>query len=85
MCYEKKIPENKGTVEESLAGSGKMPLEERFPYLNTMAGMTYCMNEEDFYLEIIESFIQEDKRNILNNEYEEESWENYQLFRILEK
>ncbi|MDD7177942.1 MAG: ATP-binding protein [Lachnospiraceae bacterium] len=84
-----KIPENegitatvknKGTVEESLAGSGKMPLEERFPYLNTMAGMTYCMNEEDFYLEMIETFIQEDKREVLNTVFEEESWENYQVY-----
>lgn len=72
--------ENEVTAGEMPTVSDKATLEDRFPFLNTKAGMTYCMNEEDFYLEIIESFIQEDKRKILNNEYAEESWENYQVY-----
>ena len=53
-------------------------MEERFPYLNTTVGMTYCMNDETFYLEMIETYIQSDKRDMLNREYEEMSWNDYQ-------
>ncbi|MGN0292364.1 MAG: response regulator [Lachnospiraceae bacterium] len=54
-------------------------LEERFPTLNTQMGMAYCMNEEDFYLEMIDTYILGDKREALAKEYAEESWENYQV------
>ena len=72
--------EQKEAAEEMRFVSGKVTLEERFPYLNTSSGMIYCMNEEDFYLEMIDTFIQEDKRKVLNNSYAEESWENYQVY-----
>ena len=68
-----------GAAEETPSVSGKASLEDRFPYLNTRSGMIYCMNEEDFYLEMIETFIQEDKREMLNSEYEQESWEDYKV------
>ena len=33
------------------------------------------MNEEDFYLEMIDTYILGDKREVLAKEYAEESWE----------
>ena len=61
------IPEIK--AEEEPAASGTQTIEERFPYLNTNAGMTYCMKDESFYLEMIESYVQEDKRELLEKEF----------------
>ena len=55
--------------EEATAASGTQTIEERFPYLNTNAGMTYCMKDESFYLEMIESYVQEDKRELLEKEF----------------
>ena len=65
--------------QESVSVQGKT-LEERFPMLNTVVGKTYCMNDEAFYLEMIETYIQTDKRDVLKAEYEEQSWKNYQTY-----
>ena len=67
-------------AEEEPAASGTQTIEERFPYLNTNAGMTYCMKDESFYLEMIESYVQEDKRELLEKEFAAASWENYQVY-----
>lgn len=47
--------------------------------MNTQMGMGYCMNDETFFLEMIEEYIRGDKREVLAKEYEEESWKNYQI------
>ena len=55
-------------------------LEERFPMLNTQAGFLYCMEDEAFYLEIIGTYVEEDKREVLETAYAEESWQDYQTY-----
>ena len=67
-------------AEETPVASGEQTIEERFPYLNTNAGMTYCMKDESFYLEMIESYVQEDKRELLEREFAAASWDNYQVY-----
>ena len=37
------------------------------------------MDNEEFFLEIIESYVNEDKREILEQEYEKEDWKDYQI------
>ena len=37
------------------------------------------MNDEEFFLEMIETYIDEDIREVLAQEYAEESWKNYQI------
>ena len=54
-------------------------LEERFPALNTRKGMAYCMNDEAFYLEMINEYLRSDKREVLEQEYTDEDWVNYQV------
>lgn len=66
-------------AEEAQAIIEKHALEERFPYLNIKAGMEYCMNDEDFYLDIIETFFEEDKRGLLEKEYSSSEWNSYQV------
>ncbi len=70
---------NSGNIEEMQAIKEKQTLEERFPYLNVEDGMAYCMNNEDFYLDIIETFINEDKRKLLEKEYSSSDWNSYQV------
>ena len=70
---------NTENTEEAQAVTRKHTLEERFPYLNVKAGMAYCMNDEAFYLDIIETFIKEDKRELLENEYSSSEWNRYQV------
>ncbi|MGN0513809.1 MAG: ATP-binding protein [Lachnospiraceae bacterium] len=65
--------------EETPATIKETSMKERFPYLNTEAGMMYCMNKEDFYFKIIETFYHEDKREMLEKEYSSESWYDYQV------
>lgn len=38
------------------------------------------MNDEEFFLEMIETFILGDKRELLETEYGKESWKNYQTY-----
>lgn len=55
-------------------------LAERFPNLNIATGLKYCMNDESFYLEILNTYIEEDRRSVIEKEYAEESWKNYQTY-----
>ncbi|MDD6194641.1 MAG: ATP-binding protein [Lachnospiraceae bacterium] len=68
--------ENTEQVKEEVKGG---TLQERFPTLNIPVGLRYCMNDEDFFLEMIDTYIQGDKRETLAMEYADESWENYQV------
>ena len=70
------MSENTEPVKEEVKGGS---LQERFPSLNTQVGLGYCMNDEDFYLEMIDTYIQGDKREMLAKEYADESWENYKV------
>lgn len=42
-------------------------------------GMTYCMNDEDFYMEMIADYKVGDKTAKLQAYFEAEDWENYQI------
>lgn len=66
------------TEETKTAIKGTSP-KERFPYLNTESGMMYCMNNEDFYYSVIETFYHEDKRELLEKEFASEAWHDYQV------
>lgn len=72
--------ENTENTEQATLDTAKpKTLEERFPTLNTQLGLCYCMDNEEFFLEIIESYVNEDKREILEQEYEKEDWKDYQI------
>lgn len=73
------LVEIKESIEQDLDVPKPKTLEERFPSLNIQVGMGYCMNEEAFFLQVIEMYLQEDKREVLAKEYAEASWKNYQI------
>ena len=60
-------------------GEGAEPLQrlEQLEGLDVKTGLTYCMNEEDFYIEMLQEFLQADKASKLKHFLAEEDWDNY--------
>ena len=75
----KELMEMQENIEQAPDTAKQKTLEERFPTLNIQMGMGYCMDDEAFFLEMIETYIRGDKREVLEQEYAEESWKNYQI------
>lgn len=75
----KELTEMKENVGQSAEHAEQKTLEERFPTLNIQLGMKYCMNDESFFLEMIGMYLRGDKRELLEKEYAEEAWANYQV------
>ncbi|MGN1170023.1 MAG: response regulator [Lachnospiraceae bacterium] len=75
------LVERKYVANQKTETEDEMPrtLAERFPTLNIKTGLRYCMNDEAFLLDIIRTYIEEDKRAVLEEEYTEESWKDYQV------
>ena len=75
------LVERKYVANQKTETEAEMPrtLAERFPTLNIKTGLRYCMNDEAFLLDIIRTYIEEDKRAVLEEEYTEESWKDYQV------
>lgn len=60
-------------------GEGAEPLQrlEQLEGLDVKTGLTYCMNEEDFYIEMLQEFLQADKASQLKHFLAEGDWDNY--------
>ena len=60
-------------------GEGAEPLQrlEQLEGLDVKTGLTYCMNEEDFYIEMLQEFLRADKASQLKHFLAEEDWDNY--------
>lgn len=52
---------------------------EKLSFLNTEAGFSYCCNDEDFYLQIINTYLEENKSEGILEAYGEKDWENYRI------
>lgn len=63
---------------ETAAGTGGLLRYEGI--LDIETGMTYCMNDEDFYMEMIADYKVGDKTAKLQAYFEAEDWENYQIY-----
>ena len=55
-------------------------LAERFPMLDTKLGIRYCMDDAEFYIEMIETYLRGDKRQVIGNAYEAENWNDYETY-----
>ena len=65
---------------EAANAGGSKSLEERFSVLDTKTGMNYCMNDEEFYIEIIETYVQNDKRQLIADAFAAENWKDYETY-----
>ena len=57
--------------------TGKMGQLEKLEALDVKTGLTYCMNEEDFYVEMLEEYLKSDKVPDLERFFDEEDWDDY--------
>jgi HPt (histidine-containing phosphotransfer) domain-containing protein len=71
------------TVSEEIpAASNDAPLLERLKSidgLDTSIGMSYCMNEEEFYSEMLSEYQKSDKPALMTQYFEAKDWENYRI------
>lgn len=67
--------------QPEVGGEGAEPLQrlEQLEGLDVKTGLTYCMNEEDFYIEMLQEFLQADKASQLKHFLAEEDWDNYRI------
>jgi CheY-like chemotaxis protein/HPt (histidine-containing phosphotransfer) domain-containing protein/anti-sigma regulatory factor (Ser/Thr protein kinase) len=58
------------------------PLTERLQSvggLDTSIGMSYCMDEEEFYFEMLAEYMKSDKPALMTQYFEAKDWENYRI------
>ncbi|MBQ6555513.1 MAG: response regulator, partial [Firmicutes bacterium] len=65
---------------DDMSGNTKDSLEERFGFLDTQEGMGYCMNDEEFYTEMLETYLESDKRGLMSEAFEAEDWKKYETY-----
>lgn len=64
---------------ELIEQEGKVAVDSPFPFLDTKTGMEYCCNNEDFYREMLKSYLDNDKTEVILKSYKEEDWEQYRI------
>lgn len=70
--------EEAGTAEKcDMAETGKMQRLESLEGLDVKTGLSYCMNDEDFYVEMLGEYLKSDKVSKLELLFADEDWDNY--------
>ena len=64
--YTENIPEKQGFLE-------------KLDFLDTKTGMEYCCDSEEFYKEMLVTFLKNEKREDIEAFYEKQDWENYRI------
>lgn len=52
---------------------------DRFDFLNTAMGLEYCADDEEIYIEVLEGYVEEDRRDELNTLLATENWTDYRV------
>ena len=60
-----------------MAETGKMQRLESLEGLDVKTGLSYCMKEEDFYVEMLVEYLKSDKVSKLELLFADEDWDNY--------
>jgi len=58
----------------------ELPFEEIFPELNKELGMKYCMNSEDFYIEMVKEYAANDKTSDLEESLNSNNIDNFRTY-----
>ncbi len=66
------------SVPESLALTGNL-LKDLENFLNVKLGMEYCINDEEFYKDMLREYLDGNKQNDIENSFSQEDWKNYQI------
>ncbi|MBR1441901.1 MAG: response regulator, partial [Firmicutes bacterium] len=70
----------KKEMREKKEEGEKNTLAEKLPMLNTVLGLGYCLNDEEFYYEMIETYVKSDRRNELENAYNNKDLKKYETY-----
>lgn len=52
---------------------------DKFDFLNTDIGLEYCADDEEIYLEVLEGYVEEDRREELEDLFAAENWPDYRV------
>lgn len=75
-----KICDKKSVVSAvSAPVSAKTGIKDRFPYLDTKMGIEYCCGDEDFYVEMIQSFVSGSKYELIKELFDKGDLDNYRI------
>lgn len=58
---------------------GEHGLLEKLSFLDTKTGMAYCMDDEEFYREMLQTFLKNEKLEDIEAFYELKDWNNYRI------
>ena len=56
---------------------GRMQQFEKLEGMDIQIGLSYCMNDEDFYIEMLGEYLKSDKTSKLEQFFTDEDWDNY--------
>ena len=59
--------------------NSERPLEERFPTLDIELAFTYCMEDEELFLEMIDEYLIWETPNELDGYFDTQDWKNYEI------
>lgn len=71
------ISDNENQVEED--NENDENVLSKFSFLNIESGMAYCADSEEFYIEMIKMYLDNDRTEELNKYFLEENWEDYRI------
>ena len=75
--------EELGTEEPGIAVDiyksemGRMQQLEKLEGMDIQTGLSYCMNDEEFYVEILGDYLKSDKMSKMERFFTDEDWDNY--------
>lgn len=69
-------PEEETEQEEQKPKQSRL---EKFDFLDTKMGLSYCCDSEDFYLEMLNTYCNNGRYHDLKELYEKQDWKNYQI------
>ncbi len=70
---------NADNGDDNESKKGAMDKLLKNPEIDVKTGMGYCMNDERFYMSVVEEYVKGDKRKTLTEFLEKEDFENYKI------
>lgn len=72
--------QTESVIKENESKSSQISIQEKYPELNVNLGLMYCMDDEDFYQEMIKEYAGADKSNILKECLASENYSDFGTF-----
>ena len=75
------VKEKQEAAENNVAPEAETTntLVSKLAFLDTATGMSYCMDSEEFYQEMLEAYIESDKLEDIDAYYKAKDWKNYRI------